>query len=152
VTTLIPLKSHHIAYLNSLYGKQPMTFPKKNVFSRFFLTRLNVPPLDYYPDTVRYGTLEILLPYNIIKDVRTYNYLSLESKEFFRKLVSIEFQLDFQGFCRLKISQGFTRKAATILFMNLYNIQDDDLSFSAFYRDYSRKLHTRRLKYYESEF
>lgn len=152
VSVLIPIKSHHKAYLTTLYGTEPIAFPKKHIFNRFLIQHIHTRPLDVLPDVDREGKIEIFLPYNPCKNVRVHNYLSRESMEDFRKLINWEFSIDFREFIRAKIEDGFKRKDATLLFMDLYKISEDDISFSAFYRDYSRQIRKRHAKYSESDY
>ncbi|MFZ4705438.1 MAG: hypothetical protein ACOYMF_05465 [Bacteroidales bacterium] len=153
VTFLMEVKPYIKSYLLTLYGpSEPILFPKKSNYCRFIHQNIQKRPPDAHVDFNREGKVEIQLYYNEFKNILHYNYIGKEGAKKLRNIIKAEFTQDFRDFIKLKIDNGWSRKEATIMFMTLYNISEDDISFSAFYRDYSRQLQKRRLKYCESAF
>ena len=145
-TIRIKVKSYLKKYLIKLYGPEPIKFPKNHYYNRFIVLRLKKPGKYFYEkidDPSNY--IEIMLPYNNLKNVVSYNYLSHESKIELRKEFLKDFRADFSKFISDKISEGFNRSDATILLMNYYDLDDDDITFDAFYRKFSREQRKRRL-------
>lgn len=152
VSVLVEVKSYIKSYLQTLYGGEPVIFPRKSMYNRFMLQKVVRRPANAKIDFDRAGKIEILLPYNAIKNVQVYNYLGRDEAENLRKMFKDDFTIDFREFIKERLRDNWNRKEATLMFMDAYNISEDDISFAAFYRDYSRQLRKRRLTLSESEF
>lgn len=151
ISVLVEVKPYIKAYLCTLYGSQPVCFPRKSMYNRFLIQKIVRRPDNAAIDLDRDGKIEILLPFNPVKNVYTYNYIGRDEQEKLRKMFKDDFTIDFREFIKEKLRDGWNRKEATILFMKAFNIAEDDISFSAFYRDYSRQLQKKRLTYCESD-
>ncbi len=163
VTLLLKVPKYIKNYLISLYGQEPVFFPKKSDYNAFLLRNLTRPPVNNRPDFfcnlagsckfestwcenyIRSNYLEIAIPYSEFKNIDANNYLGRDARKIFRREIERHFVYDFHTFIREQIRQGIERRIATINFMELHNIMEDDLSFSAFYRDFNRMLKKRRL-------
>lgn len=152
-TILLDVKPHIKNYLLTLYGPtEPITFPKKSDYNNMLVRLLNPPPGDEYtPNFSRLEKIEIYLPHTNRKCLESSNYLSRDDAKKLRLEIDWDFYSDYRAFIRRKMNEGINRKEAIVLFMEVCNIQDEHLSFSAFYRDYNRQLKRRRLTFCKSE-
>jgi len=163
VTLLLKVPKYIKNYLISLYGQEPVFFPKKSDYNAFLLRKLTRPPVNNRPDFfcnlagsckfeslscdryIRNNYLEIAVPYSEFKNIDANNYLGRDPRHILRREIERHFIYDFHNFIREQMREGIERRIATITFMGKHNILEDDLSFSAFYRDFNRMLQKRRL-------
>ena len=146
VTILLDVKPYLKSYLLTLYGpSEPIRFPRRHCLNTFLIRHLGPPPAGSFPKASRAGKVEIALPYSRAKNVLYNHYLSEHDEEALRKELEREFVYDYRCYIKEKMRAGISRKEATELFMEVYNIRDEYLSFSALYRDFSRMLQKRRL-------
>lgn len=82
----------------------------------------------------------ILLPYSRDKDVRRFNYLSVNDKRRFRSEVKDDFYFELIRFVIGRMRKNIPRKDAIQLFYEKYHITEDDLKFESIYRQTSRIL------------
>jgi hypothetical protein len=114
-----------VAYIQSVYGKQPVSFPKKDRFNTMLAFSVIKSPPDYAgePD---YGkeTLKVNLPYMEDKNVLTWNYVPEVAKKEIAKamkaLMYSEFHLHMDKAKSKDID--FNVHSAVYLFMEKYNI------------------------------
>ena len=152
-TVLLEVKPYIKSYLLTLYGpREPIAFPKKSDYNKILIDKIGLTPKEgFKPDFKRLGKVEIVLPQTNRKNLQCQTYLSEEDREMLRKEIDQDFYSDCRAFIREKMRDGMSRKDATTLFMEVFNIQDEYLSFSSFYRDYNRQLQRRRLSFCKSE-
>ena len=147
------MRSHIISYLKTLYGpEEPISFPKKSDYNAFLVKKLGLPPRDFRLDCSNMKKIAIQPPETNLKDLFANNYLGFHDQIAFRRIVERDFISDFHAFVNQKITEGWNRKMGTIMFMELNNIVDDELSYSAFYRDFNRLLFKRRSTFSKSEY
>lgn len=144
VTVLIEIKPYLKKYLLKVYGgeecKEPIRFPKGNDYNRMLVHALQKPPKDFKPCFDRLNTIEVVLPYNNLKNIRTFNYLSREDKIKFRKEVDADFTADYKKYISDTMkSENLNRKEATILCIKMYDINENEITFDAFYKNIYRK-------------
>ena len=82
----IKVKSYLKKYLIKLYGDEPVKFPQRHNYNRFLIQRLSKTGKHFFKKiNDKSDYIEIMLPFNELKDIRSYNYLSEENKIAFRK-------------------------------------------------------------------
>ncbi len=84
--------------------------------------------------------VKIYLPFSDKKDVYFYNYISRHSAETFRRNINLDFLYDFKLYLRNALLNGTQRKIAIENFLNMYNINEDELKFESLYRRYTRYM------------
>jgi hypothetical protein len=142
----IKISCHLISYLKTLYGpKEPISFHKRSDYNTFLIRKLGRPPSNFKLKKELKPEITILLPETCLKDLNANNHLSIKDEKDFRKIIARDFIADYHAYIDLQFSKGKTRKEATIMFMNLFNIREEELGFWALYRDYNRMLQKRRL-------
>jgi hypothetical protein len=82
----------------------------------------------------------IALPYSRAKDVRRFNYLSINAKRRFRSEVKDDFYFELIRFVIKRLRRNIPRKTAIQEFYNRYDITEDDLKLESIYRQTSRIL------------
>jgi hypothetical protein len=142
ITTAIEIKSYLKKYLVKVYGPEPICFPKNHDYNRLFVRLLQKPPSDYKPEPPSDKCIaQIMLPFNNLKNIRVYNYLSRESQIIIRKEIDADFMLDYKKYIeKTMIEQKVTRKEATLLCMKMYEISETEITFDAFYKNFYRKM------------
>ena len=147
ITILLEVRPMIKQYLLALYGpEEPIMFPRKSDHNSFLIRHLGRPPENSRQVFRQEGCIEIALPYTKLKNLESHNYLGFHDRIAFRQEIEREFVYNYHVFIREKMRQGEDRKVATIMFMELHNIREEDLSFFAFYRDFNRMLNKRRIK------
>jgi len=131
-----------IRYLETLYGDQPIVFPKKSHFSKFLDVFLLQPPLDYVETDHGENTLSILLPYFEDKDVRSYNYLTKKRQEAFINEIRKHFKITYRSEIAKSLVCGLDRQDALAIFIEKYNLSQDTWDFLE--KDFQRYLKLRR--------
>ncbi|MHC1707501.1 MAG: hypothetical protein AB9842_08265 [Bacteroidales bacterium] len=147
ITVIIKIDPHLKAYLVKLYGPEPIVFPRKHRFNNVLIRLLDKPARNSAHYFIRdYNTVEIVLPYNDVKNINCYNYLGFHNQIEFRKAVWIDFISDFEEFVIEYKLKNLERKEAILKFMEFFNISEEGITFDAFYRYFSRmqKKHRQR--------
>lgn len=142
ITIKIEVKSYIKKYLVKVYGEEPIMFPKKSHYNRLIVMNIQKTPEDYKHESFNNKcSVEIILPYNNLRDIRSYNYLSRDNVMALRKEFREEFEHDYKK-CIDKAmrDEKLNRKDATILCMKNYNISDSDITFDAFYKSVWRRM------------
>jgi hypothetical protein len=143
ITVHIEIKKYLKKYLIAVYGPEPVTFPHGHQYNRFLVRKLSKVPVNHKPVIDRDNCIEIFLPWNNLIDVRYYNHLSVDDKQAFRYEIDRDFMYDYIKFIDDKCREGFNRMQATAMCQNLYGINDEDISFDAFYKNFYRKAKIR---------
>lgn len=84
--------------------------------------------------------ISIILPFNDRKDVRSYNYLSVQNKWKFTSEVRLDFNFEFSRFMYRELKRGKQRTDIIEEFKNIHDITDDELKSESLYRFSSRLL------------
>ncbi|MHC1707406.1 MAG: hypothetical protein AB9842_07780 [Bacteroidales bacterium] len=146
MTVILEMKPYLKQYLLALYGPQePIMFPRKSDHNSFLIRHLGRPPANSRPTRKTEDSIEIALPFTQLKNLMANNYLSVNDRKAFRRELEREFVYNFHLFIRERMREGMERKLATIEFMEVHNIREEDLSYAAFYRNFNRMLNKRRL-------
>lgn len=165
LTIFLKVPKYIKRYLITLYGPQePIFFPRKSDYNTFILASLERPTIKNRPqffcriindcsfhseelcsDFNRDNFIEISVPFSKFKNLDSFNYFARRHHRHLRAEIERHFVYDYRTFIREKIREGHERKTATLMFMEQYEIMEDDLTFSAFYRDFNRMLQKRRL-------
>lgn len=82
--------------------------------------------------------IKIKLPFNEVKNVYFYNNISFHNRVLFREHVKLDFYYDFRLFVKYQIMKGVQRKIAIEQFFELLQINEDDIKFESFYRNFTR--------------
>ena len=114
---------------NYNYLKQIQIEDRENIKQYFS------PSLHKNPDEIC-----IILPFNDRKDVRSYNYLSVQNKWKFTSEVRLNFNFEFSRFMYRELKKGKQRKDIINEFKKLHNISEDDFKSDSLYRFSSRLL------------
>lgn len=131
-----PLTFRRGHWINLFLARQLSNFNQLKLFS--IIDRRSVQ--QYYSAKRSADTITINIRYNRVKDPRSYNYLSEQSKIIFRQELKNEFNLIFDRFVKKKMLQNYTRKQAVLIFMRAFEITEDDIQFESLYRHSSRML------------
>lgn len=158
VTVDIELKPYLKKYLVSKSeNKQvPVRFPRKhdyNVMLIGLVTNYNCLksiPIEDRENVKRYfcpsrhknpqDGIAIILPFNDRKNVRSYNYLSIESKKKFTFEVRVDFNFEFSRYMYYELKKGKLRTEIVEAFKKLHNIAEDELKSESLYRFSSRLI------------
>jgi hypothetical protein len=82
----------------------------------------------------------IILPFNNRKNIQSYRYLSVRSKQIFRNEVRIDFNFEFMRFLVHNLRRGMQRLDICNEFKIFYKISEDELKTESLYRHSSRLL------------
>lgn len=155
ITVNIEIKPYLRKYLvaKSVNREEPVRFPNKHYYNIMLINlvsnynRLQEIPiedrqnvLEHFCSSPQPDGLAIILPFNSKKDIRSYNYLSVKSKEKFRKELRIDFNFEFTRFLIRNLKKGVQRLDICNEFKNLYEISEDELKTESLYRYSSRLL------------
>ena len=114
-----------VKFLETLYGKSPISFPKKSNFNSILDVFLDKPPLDYQEPEYGENTLEIRLPYFENKNVLFNFYLSPTKQRILIKEIWKFFKITFRGEISKHIVLGLDRQDAIQIFIEKYNLSQD---------------------------
>jgi hypothetical protein len=120
------LKTSNYNYLQYIPLKE-----RCNVYEYFYHPKNQSPTFEY---------IDIRLPYNDRKDVRSFNYLGLHNKYRFISEVKEDFYFEMTRVMIKKMRTNASRKEALEHFLKTYNITEDDIKFESLYRQSSRIL------------
>jgi hypothetical protein len=129
-----------IRFLESVYGAQPIKFPKGSNFNNILSYNLGFTPPDNKDTGYGEETLLVEIPYFENKDPRVYNYLSPKKQEIFRDEVYCLFKMTFRTDITKILLMQFKRqkKRALEMFIEKYNIPLD--CWDMLDKDYSRHI------------
>ncbi len=130
-----------IRFLETLYGPQPISFPRKSNFNAILDVFLDKPPFNYSEPDYGEHSLKILLPYFENKDIRSYNYLSPKKQVTFTKEIWKYFKISYRNEIAKYIVLGLDRKDAIELFIEKYNLSQDN--WDLLEKDFQRYLNLR---------
>lgn len=116
--------------------KEPLEFAPRHEYSRL-LTKLITNRNDVKPVDDK-EIVKIRLPFNEIKDVYFYNKIGIDQRFEFREQIRLDFYYDFRLFLKDRIMKGIQRKIAILQFFNLHGINEDDIKYESFYRNFTR--------------
>lgn len=156
ITVNIEIKPYLKKFLlkKSTNQETPVRFPNKNHYNVMLLNLvsnyncLESIPIEDRQNVLEYfhgskqpdGEISIILPFNDRKDIRSYRYLSVRSKQVFRKEVRIDFNFEFTRFLVRNLKSGKQRLDICNEFKNHYEISEDELKTESLYRYSSRLL------------
>jgi hypothetical protein len=143
LTISVPCPLYLIQFLETLYGKSPVVFPRGSNFNAIldvFLEKQPVnPKAGPSPDE---NLLIVALPYFEHKDIRSYNYLTHGKEQVFIKELWKFFKITYRAEIAKSICLGLERKDAIELFVEKYNIPLD--SWDLLEKDFQRYLKLRQ--------
>ncbi len=140
ITVTVELPMYLKQYLTTIYGPEPIRFPKHSLYNRF-LVKASDPFPQKKSEYHVFGNnlVEIIMPWSHLKDPRTFNYIGYRDQINLRSEIVSDFNYDFIRFVKKKLAAGVLRKDATLEFMKSYNIDESHYSFECFYRNYHRR-------------
>jgi hypothetical protein len=145
ITVFIKLKPYLKAFLVSVYGKEPIFFPrsKEDRFVNIIEKLLIKPPENYQVEQLdREQHIEVILPFYMFTNIYSKNYISHKSQRIFEERVNSIFWEVYYDFMDDCLSDDISRNLATNLFIEKYNLpytaQLDDMLTKGLYR--SKKL------------
>ncbi len=120
------------------HGYDGFLFPKRSKHNQYLELLLSRAPEHW--QEAHYGELNfrVVLPYCETINVLYNYYLSDRSQRVFADWVRALFYAEFHRFCDKHIRFGTKPKAATELFMETYNLTEDDKLFQKLTKDYYR--------------
>lgn len=133
----------------SEYNSEPVIFHNKHIYNRLLINLIsNRPDIKILPKPkekyINNDIVKIRLPFNNIKDVYFYNKLSNRNKIEFRNQVKLDFLYQYMTEIRKKTIQGMERKKATEEFLEMININEDELKYESLYRKFTRYINKRK--------
>ncbi len=146
------LKKYILA--QSVNKQEPAIFERKHIYNISLIhkvtnyNRLTSLPVDerdnvmdyFYNRWKTFEAIQIQLPFNERKDVRYFNYLSVNNKYAFVKEVKEDFYFEISRFLIREMRKRTERKVAIHKFLQQYNITEDDVQLETIYRQTSRIL------------
>ena len=146
MTIILEVKPILRQYLLSIYGPQePIAFPRRSDFNSFLIRHIGRPPENARHVKETGCTIEIAIPYTRLKNPESHNYLGFHDRIALRREIEREFIYNYHLFIREKMREGTERKIATLEFMEKHKISEDELTYSAFYRNFNRMLQKNRI-------
>jgi hypothetical protein len=133
-----------VAFLEYIYGNQPITFPKQSDFNRQLFRMLEKPPKDYVYSSSKEDTLIVNVPYCSEKNVLYQHYLTDLNKKVLLDGVDDLFRITFHSEVNEWVILRVRIKDAIHLFMEKYGI--DEQAFDMLLRDYGRYRHVEKVK------
>jgi len=121
------MKNYLKAFTISVYGSEPVFFPKRDKLNDLLQILLTKPPAEHKPiraaEKVDY--LEIILPYFETLNINSYNFLSARSQRSFGKRLKSRFWVAFEDFMDEAFRNNMTRTDAIALFIEKYELPYD---------------------------
>ncbi len=133
-----------VRFLEKLYGKSPISFPKQSNFNTMLDVFLDKPPLDFMEPDYGEKTLYIRLPYFEDKNVLSYNYLTDLKREVFIRNLKKFFKITFRGEIAKYVVMGLDRQDSIDLFIEKYSLSQDN--WDMLEKDFQRYLKIRSKK------
>jgi hypothetical protein len=144
MTVSIWLRPHLVDFMVSIYGPQPIGFPRKDNFSLMLHKFLQKETPSYSRYRKGYAKLTMKLPYFEDKNVLSnFNLLPWQQATLISK-IEVIFRLTFRDEINEFLLLGIKRKDAIYLFMEKHGISED--SFDMLKKDYHRYRICRRVK------
>ena len=156
ITVNLEIKPYLRKYLvaKSVSKQVPVRFPNKHHYNIMLINlvtnynSLQVIPIEDRENVLDYfhgskqpdDEISIILPFNDRKNIQSYRYLSVRSKQIFRKEVRIDFNFEFARFLVRNLKKGVQRLDICNEFKNQFNIGEDELKTESLYRYSSRLL------------
>ena len=141
ITLRVKCEPYLVKFLETLYGKSPVSFPKKSNFNAILDVFLEKQPLEYHEPDYGASTLIVLLPYFEQKDIRSYNYLSPIKQRIFIKEIWKFFKITYRGEIAKYVVMGLDRQDSLDLFIEKYNLSLDCWDFLE--KDFQRYVKLR---------
>lgn len=133
---------HLVQFMTSIYGPQPINFPRKDNFSLLLNFLLEKEPMNYCNFESDLKELKILLPYFDDKNV-LYNYILTPLKEaIFINKIDERFNLAFIDEMNKSTLLGINKIDSVHLFMDKYNLSEDCIDMLL--KKYQRYIKVKR--------
>lgn len=119
----IRMEPYLITYLESIYGKQPIIFGRKDRLAGF-LPKLLRKPLPGEDQFKNYGSenLRIVLPYFEEKNVLYHNFMSERSQKTFRQIIYRLFKAQFHDFMNDAERNKISMKEGIDTFIDIHQL------------------------------
>ena len=123
ITINVKMDAYLIAYLESIYGQQPIEFDKKDRFNGF-LPKLLRKPSPGENQFENYGpeNLKIVLPYFEEKNVLYHNYMPAREQSVFRNIIYRFFKAQFHDFMNEAERHRITMKEGVDTFLDVHRL------------------------------
>jgi len=123
LTVHIEMKPYLKAFLLSIYGDEPVFFPKRDKLNDLLQLLLVKPSKNHKPQKPdRKNSLEVILPYFENLNIYSYNHLSRRSQVSFVNFLKKRFWVTFEDFMNECARNGLLRSDAIDLFIEKYNL------------------------------
>jgi hypothetical protein len=125
--------------------KEPLELPHGHEYSiliRNITTNRMVERIGKGEDVIK-----IRLPFSRIKDPYFYNKIGINNRKYFREQIRLDFYYDFRLFLKDRIMGGVQRKIAIEQFFELHKIEEGDVKFESFYRNFTRFNNKKLVKF-----
>lgn len=133
---------HLVQFIESIYGKQPISFPRKDHFNSVLNFLLQKEPENFTNFHAGRINLKILLPYFEDKNV-LYNYILTPCGEtIFIKSINETYKMVFRDFMNKLNMIGVSKIDSIYFFLETYTISEDNIDMLL--RDYQRYRNTKR--------
>ena len=149
ITVSIKIKPFLKAYLLSIYGNEPIFFPKQDKFNDRIAFLLDKQPPDNTIKPASSDHLSVIIPYFEHINITSFNYMSENSQLVFENAVQSRFWVTYEDFMDECFKQDIQVSKAIVLFIEKYKLpyttEIEDMLRKAIYR--SRMLqrkHPRR--------
>jgi hypothetical protein len=144
LTICVPCPEYLVKFLEKLYGKSPVAFPRNSNFNAILDVFLEKQPPNSKPiSSLETSSLVIRLPYFDHKDVRSYNFLSPTKENILIKEIWKFFKITFRSEISKSLCLGLDRKDAITLFMEKYDLPEDGRDLLE--KDFQRYLRLRQI-------
>jgi len=130
--------------MESLYGTQPIIFPRKDNFSLLLNYLLEKRPDNYTINNYGDNNLSIQLPYFEDKNVLYNYYLTPVKEQVMLNKIDELFKITFRTEMNQCLQYGLTKIDAIHVFMDKYRLPEDSVEMLV--KDYHRFLKNVRLK------
>lgn len=142
ITIKIQIKDYLADYLRAQHDSDPVQFKKNDSIGLFIRDLLVKQPANQAPNE---GNLEVVLPYNQVKDPRVYNFLSENSQQILEREIYFEFYAVLHR--HMKQYEGkMLKENALKLFYELFRLNEDTIKFDTLKRNYRRYLNRKSRK------
>ena len=145
ITVQIRLRPYLKAFIISIYGQEPVFFPKRDRFNDLLQLLLTKPPADHIQPHPDKSKLEVVLPYFENLNILYNHYLSDKAQKAFEERVKKRFWVIYDDFMDECLRKDLTRSTAISLFIEKYQLPYDskieDMLRKAIYR--SVKIQTK---------
>lgn len=143
LTISVPCPLYLIRFLETLYGKSPVVFPRSSNFNSILDVFLEKQPMEPKLKTVSdFPILIIALPYFEHKDIRSYNFLTSCKEQVLVKEIWKFFKITYRSEITKSLCLGLDRKDAIDLFMDKYDIPQEN--WDLLEKDFQRYLRLRQ--------